>query len=99
MRSPLNLVGAIIALLAVIVAALIGIGLTFELLDLDPSNGVLDAVVSAFRSVGDFLTSPFQGLFELDDRDQTTLLNWALAAIVYLVVGSFIANRLRAIGS
>jgi hypothetical protein len=45
--------------------------------------------------VGRFLTKPFHNLFPQDDPRQDILVNWGIAAIVYLIVGALIARLVR----
>jgi hypothetical protein len=57
----------------------------------NPNNQIVDFVLD----VGRFLTRPFHGLFPQHDPRQDVLVNWGIAAIVYLIVGAFIARLAR----
>ena len=61
------------------------------LLEASRQNGIVDFFVSA----GDWLSKPFHGIFSLDSHKATVAVNWGLAALVYALVGGFIARLLR----
>jgi hypothetical protein len=42
-----------------------------------------------------FLTTPFHNLFPQDNPQRDVLVNWGIAAIVYLILGALIARLLR----
>jgi hypothetical protein len=44
---------------------------------------------------GDTLSQPFHGIFTPDGRKAQVAVNWGLAALVYALVGGFIARLLR----
>jgi hypothetical protein len=54
------------------------------------SNGI----VSAIHDAGAWLVGPFKNLFKIHDAKLAMAVNWGLAALVYLIVGHFIANLL-----
>jgi uncharacterized membrane protein len=82
----------VIRVVAGIVALIIALGIIFVLLKASPGN----TIVSHIHSWANWLASPFNGLFHLDSRRGTTALNWGIALIVYLVVGSVLAKLVAA---
>jgi len=86
-RSP----GSVITTIAGVVAAIIIIGIVLVLVKANPNNQIVDFILD----VGRFLTRPFHGLFPQHDPRQDILVNWGIAAIVYLIVGAFIARLAR----
>jgi hypothetical protein len=84
-------VARIVSLITSIVVALIVLAIVLVLLEASRGNGIVDALVSA----GDWLSSPFHGIFSLDSHKATVAVNWGLAALVYAVIGGFIARLLR----
>jgi hypothetical protein len=84
-------VARIVSLITSIVVGLIVLAIVLILLEASRSNGIVDALVSA----GDWLSSPFHGIFSLDSHKATVAVNWGLAALVYALVGGFIARLLR----
>jgi hypothetical protein len=84
-------VARIVSLITSIVVGLIVLAIVLILLEASRSNGIVDAFVSA----GDWLSQPFQGIFSLDSHKATVAVNWGLAALVYAVIGGFIARLLR----
>jgi len=91
MRRGLWGVARIVSLITSVVVALILIAIVLVLLEANRSNAIVDWLVGA----GDTLTTPFHGIFNLDSRKATVAVNWGLAAIVYALIGSFIARLLR----
>jgi hypothetical protein len=77
-------------MLTMAVVAVIVAGILLHVLDANAGN----AVVSAIHDVSGWLVSPFKGLFSLDDNDLQIAVNWGIAALVYGLVGSFIATLL-----
>jgi hypothetical protein len=81
----------IVSLITSVVVGLIVIGIILVLLEANRDNAIVDWLVGA----GDTLTNPFHGVFNLDGRKATVAVNWGLAALVYALIGSFIARLLR----
>ena len=73
-----------------VVVVLIVAGILIHVLDANTSN----AIVSFFDDAARWLTQPFHGIFNLDDRKAQLAVNWGLAAVVYAIVGSVIARLL-----
>lgn len=79
------------SLVTSIVVGLIVVGIILVLLEANRDNAIVDWLVGA----GDYLTKPFHGVFEPDGRKAMVAVNWGLAAVVYGLVGGFIARLLR----
>jgi hypothetical protein len=86
-RSP----GSVIQTIAGIVAGIIILGIVLVLIKANPNNQIVDFILD----VGRFLTTPFHNLFPQDNPRQDVLVNWGIAAIVYLIVGAVIARLAR----
>ena len=86
-RSP----GSVITTIAGVVAAIIILGIVLVLIKANPNNQIVHFILD----VGRFLTKPFHGLFPQDDPRQDVLVNWGIAAIVYLILGALIARLAR----
>src|SRR3954470_4712448 len=84
-------IARIVSLITSIVVGLIVLAIVLVLLEASRGNGIVDALVSA----GDWLSKPFHGIFSLDSHKATVAVNWGLAALVYAVIGGFIARLLR----
>jgi hypothetical protein len=74
---------AVYVVVAVIVAAIV-----LRLFSANPGN----SIVRAIHDAGSTLVGPFRSVFSLDDPKAALAVNWGVAAVVYLVVGSFIAS-------
>ena len=86
-RSP----GNVIQTIAGVIAAIIIIGIVLVLIKANPNNQIVDFILD----IGNFLTKPFHGLFPQDNPRQDILVNWGIAAIVYLIIGAIIARLAR----
>src|SRR3954447_10752704 len=90
-RKGLWGVARIVSLITSIVVGLIVLAIVLVLLEASRSNGIVDWLVGA----GDWLSTPFHGIFSLDSHKATIAVNWGLAAVVYGAIGGFIARLLR----
>jgi hypothetical protein len=86
-RSP----GSVITTIAGIVAAIIILGIVLVLIKANPNNEIVNVILE----VGRFLTTPFHNLFPQDNARQDILVNWGIAAIVYLILGALLARLAR----
>ena len=84
------LLARIVRLATAVVVAVIVVGILIHVLDASTSN----AIVAFFDDAASWLTGPFQGIFDLNDRKAQIAVNWGLAAIVYGIVGSVLARLL-----
>jgi hypothetical protein len=74
--------------LAGLVALVIVVAIVLFLLGANPSN----AIVKAIHDAGAWLAGPFKNLFSIHNAKVAMAVNWGLAALVYLLVGHFIAS-------
>ena len=81
----------IVSLITSIVVGLIVIGIVLVLLEANRNNAIVDWLVGA----GQFLVGPFENVFKLDSHKANVAVNWGLAAVIYGIVGGFIARLLR----
>jgi hypothetical protein len=78
--------GVTTALVVVIV-----LGILFVLLNANQANMIVDFVLD----IGRWLTRPFANLLRTDTATQSILVNWGIAAVVYLFIGSALARLTR----
>jgi len=81
----------VISTITMIVVAIIVIAIVLVLLGANRNN----MIVGWFVDAGNWLTTPFHGIFNPHSRNQAVLLNWGLAAIVYALIGGFLARLIR----
>jgi hypothetical protein len=81
-----NLVRAITA----IVVGIIVIAIALVLLGANQSNDLVDW----FRDAGSWLAGPFRHIFDVGGDKADIAVNWGIAAVVYGVVGGFVASLL-----
>jgi hypothetical protein len=84
-------VARIVRLITSAVVVLIVVGILLVLLEANRDNAIVDWLVGA----GDTLSSPFHGIFSPDGRKAQVAVNWGIAAVVYALIGGFIARLLR----
>ena len=80
-----------VSLITSVIVGLIVLAIILVLLEANRDNAIVDWLVGA----GDFLSNPFHGIFDMDGRKASVAVNWGLAAVIYAVVGGFIARLLR----
>jgi hypothetical protein len=88
-KRGLSLAGELAFTAAVLATVVVVVGVLFVAFGANTSN----SIVSGFHTAADFLVGPFHGLFHLTKPKHTVVLNWVIAAVVYLVAG-FIIRRL-----
>ena len=76
-----RLIASVVAL--VLIAAIV--------LRIAGANGA-NTIVHDIHSAGATLAGPFKNIFSLKSAKWTMAVNWGIAAVVYLVVGSVIAS-------
>jgi hypothetical protein len=86
--SVLTLIARIVRLIAVIIALLIVAAILLRVLSANPGN----TIVRDIHDVARTLVGPFKNIFSLKNAKVSIAVNWGIAAIVYLVVGSVIAS-------
>ena len=90
-RGVLDVIATVVSTVFRLAALLIVLGILFVVLEANPDNGIASFV----NDIADFLVGPFDDLFEPKDEKLATAINWGIAVIVYVVVGTFIARLLR----
>ena len=81
----------LISTITLAVVGIIVIGIVLVLLGANRNN----MLVGWFVNAGNWLTTPFHGIFNNKNPKTNVLLNWGLAAIVYAFVGGFLARLAR----
>jgi energy-converting hydrogenase Eha subunit E len=88
------LVARVAMLITWIVVGIIVAGILLRVLAANADN----SLVSTVHDVGKALVGPFKDLFTIDNPKVSIAVNWGLAALAYLIVGSLIARILRRAG-
>jgi hypothetical protein len=83
-------IARLVRLAAWIVALVIVAGIVLVLLDANLGN----VIVRDIHDAASFLAGPFKNVFSLKSHKANTAVNWGLAAVVYLLIGSLIAGLL-----
>ncbi len=88
---------SVVWLIAVICALFLAVGALLIALNANEDNSIFDFVISG----ADFLDGPLSrtdGLFTFEGKDAATkgaLVNWGIAAVVYLVIGKILDRIIR----
>lgn len=91
-RKLRNLIASLIWLVAVLVAAVLALGALFTALDqTNQSNEIVRWILER----GHDLVGPFKDLFRLETAKNTLLVNWGIAALVYLIAGKILERFVR----
>jgi len=91
-RQFRNLLASVVWLIAVLAAALLALGALFTALDqTNQSNEIVRWVLER----GHDLVGPFKDLFRLETAKNTLLVNWGIAALVYLIAGKILERFIR----
>ncbi|TDU82356.1 hypothetical protein EV138_7246 [Kribbella voronezhensis] len=87
-----NLIASVIWLIAVLAAAVLALGALFTALDqANQSNEIVRFVLDR----GHDIVGPFKDLFRLETAKNTLLVNWGIAALVYLIAGKILERFIR----
>lgn len=73
-----------------VAVVLIVAGILIHVLGANTSNGI----VSAINDAAKWLVQPFHNVFHLHGNKANVALNWGLAAVIYAIVGGFVASML-----
>jgi len=86
--SVMTLVARLVRLAAIIVFAIIVAGIILAVVGANMSNTIVHDV----HSVASALVGPFKNVFTVKNPKASVALNWGLAAVVYLLIGTLIAS-------
>jgi uncharacterized protein YggT (Ycf19 family) len=82
---------SVVMTIATIIALFIIAGIVLVLVGANMNNDIVDFVMD----IGRFFARPFGDLIPQDNQRANYVVNWGIAAIVYLIVGSIIARLIR----
>lgn len=91
--SLVLLIARIIRLLVAIVVIIIVAAIVLRVAGANTSNSVVHDIHHLART----LVGPFHNLFSLHKKKVAIVVNWGIAAIVWLVVGFFVASLIARI--
>jgi hypothetical protein len=83
-------VARLIRAIGAIAAGIIVLAIVLHLLGAKTSN----SVVHAIHQAGSWLSQWSHGLFSIHNADLNMVVNWGIAAVVYLLVAHFIARAI-----
>jgi hypothetical protein len=81
----------LVMLITAVIVGVIVLAIILTVLGANESN----TIVQAIQDVANFLVGPFENIFSLSNSKVEVAVNYGLAALVYLIIGSIIARLLR----
>jgi hypothetical protein len=87
-----NTIGSLVWLAAVLAAGVLALGALFTALD---QTNQSNEIVTWILARGHELVGPFKDLFRLETAKNTLLVNWGIAALVYLIAGKIVERFVR----
>jgi hypothetical protein len=75
-----------------VIVLIVALGIVFFVLGANPTNAIVSHVHDWARS----LAGPFDGMFHLHGPKTTLAVNWGIAVVVWLVIGSLLARLMLA---
>ncbi|MDX6236765.1 MAG: hypothetical protein QOG10_1580 [Kribbellaceae bacterium] len=87
-----NSIASLVWLLAVLAAGVLALGALFTALD---QTNQSNEIVAWILARGHELVGPFKDLFRLETAKNTLLVNWGIAALVYLIAGKIVERFVR----
>jgi hypothetical protein len=86
-----------------VLAAILALGVVLVVLrdNINPDNVIVKAIID----IADAISGPFSlqdGIFDFKGKNavaKNALLNWGIAAVVYLLIGRFLANAIAPKGA
>lgn len=86
----LRIIGRVVAVATTAISVVLVVGILFEVLEGNQDN----SLVSASTDLAEFFAGPFDQMFTPSNEDLGIGISWGAAALVYLVVGRLIADKL-----
>jgi hypothetical protein len=87
-----NMIASLVWLVAVLAAGVLALGALFTALD---QTNQSNEIVTWILARGHELVGPFKDLFRLETAKNTLLVNWGIAALVYLIAGKIVERFVR----
>lgn len=89
------LLANVVRTVTAIVVGIIVIAIVLVVLGANQSNDI----VEWFHDAGSWLAGPFRHLFDVGGNKADIAVNWGIAAIVYGLIGGFVASLLARAGT
>ena len=82
---------SIVMTIAAVIAGIIVLGIVLVLVGANQANDIVNVIMD----VGRFFAGPFDDLIPQDNQRANYVVNWGIAALVYLLVGAILARIIR----
>lgn len=91
MAASRSTAARVILVIALAIAAFIGLAILLIAVGANENNMIVNAIVE----VGRFFSTPFHAMFPQDTEVQSVVINWGIGAIVYVLIGGLVIRFLR----
>jgi hypothetical protein len=91
--SLMIVISRIVRLIVAVIVLLIVAAILLRVLSANPANSIVKDIHDAGRA----LVGPFKDVFSIKEPKVSIAVNWGVAAIVYLIIGGFIASLIARI--
>ncbi len=85
--------GRLVRAVAGLIFLVIAVAIVLRVLGANPAN----SIVRDIHDAGRWLVGPFNNVFTIKNPKADLAANWGLAAVVYLIIGGFIASLIARI--
>jgi hypothetical protein len=82
---------SVVMTIATIIAGIIVLGIVLVLVGANQANDIVNFIMD----IGRFFAGPFGDLIPQDNQRANYVVNWGIAALVYLLVGAILARIIR----
>lgn len=86
-----EIVATAVFTVAVLAALVLALGAVLIALKANEQNSIVAGIID----VGKRVVGPFDDIFRMDTRVKQVLVNWGIAAVVYLIVGRVVERIIR----
>jgi len=86
--SVMIAIARLVRLIVALVILVIAVAIVLRIASANPGN----AIVKDIHDIAQTLVGPFKNMFSIKNPKASIAVNWGVAALVYLIVGSFIAS-------
>ena len=90
-RTRSSRAASVVMTIAAVIAGIIVLGIVLVLVGANQANDIVNLVMD----VGRFFAGPFSDLIPQDNQRANYVVNWGIAALVYLLVGAILARIIR----
>lgn len=89
-----SFVATAVLVVAIVLAAILVVSILFFVFGANPENSIVDFVETTARDI----VGPFEAMFDFENLKMQRTVNFGIAALVYLAIGTVISRLIRRLG-